>query len=474
MRTVVIRGAFSTLIMAFICLVAPGCATSDRAPAPKQQEPGYAAEAKIWKPYLLYRLNSPYRRLYVEVDSVKGCEPSDATMAELRNVLTNFCDKPDGIEIVRNPPIPRKREPGLTPEQLACHVMKGPPTNTASDQPAFMEILFYDSALFAPLTERVPRGRSLKVRHPQTDCLPYPGIFVNTRYFIADADPLGMRHEAGHILGLVTRTNAVDNGHCADPNCIMYKKIMAVFHIFRWLRGESPYTVAPKDFCERCRAELDADAKLPPSKLRFVGPVLVRSEPGYDVLALPNFIEVIVGGLTNGDLETFKEAARTNTDPSIRFTATVRHMDTAEFVETAERAGADRYWLVRNAMALLCENAGMLTNAMDIYRQSIRLDPDDAASYDGLAWIEAASPDASLRDARQAVLDAEHACELADWKDAGFIDTLAAACAESGDFKRAIEYERRAMSVAASRDPKNRERLDRLSAYKQSKPVRMQ
>jgi hypothetical protein len=36
--------------------------------------------------------------------------------------------------------------------------------------------------------------------------------------------------------------------------------------------------------------------------------------------------------------------------------------------------------------------------------------------------------------------DAKVACKLTNWKDATVIDTLAAACAELGDFDSAVRY----------------------------------
>jgi tetratricopeptide (TPR) repeat protein len=66
------------------------------------------------------------------------------------------------------------------------------------------------------------------------------------------------------------------------------------------------------------------------------------------------------------------------------------------------------------------------------------------------AWLRAVCPDASIRNGQIAVADAKKACELSKWKHAYYIDTLAAACAEVGQFDSAIHYEEQAIRVNES------------------------
>ena len=56
--------------------------------------------------------------------------------------------------------------------------------------------------------------------------------------------------------------------------------------------------------------------------------------------------------------------------------------------------------------------------------------------------------------------DAKKACDLAKWKRAAYIDTLAAACAESGDFDSAVRYEQQAIDLNRSGKDSSLEKID--------------
>ena len=60
----------------------------------------------------------------------------------------------------------------------------------------------------------------------------------------------------------------------------------------------------------------------------------------------------------------------------------------------------------------------------------------------------------AIRNAQLALADAKRACELSKWKHANYIDTLAAACAEAGDFSSAVRYEEQAIIVNKSEPEK--------------------
>jgi tetratricopeptide (TPR) repeat protein len=96
------------------------------------------------------------------------------------------------------------------------------------------------------------------------------------------------------------------------------------------------------------------------------------------------------------------------------------------------------------------------------YGEAIRLDPSFAAAYRSRAWIWATCTAEEVRDGRRAVESAMRGCELTDWKDPVFLDTLAAAYAEAGDFEAAVKTEAKAIELSKGFG-------DRLAAYQEKK-----
>jgi tetratricopeptide (TPR) repeat protein len=124
------------------------------------------------------------------------------------------------------------------------------------------------------------------------------------------------------------------------------------------------------------------------------------------------------------------------------------------------------------ALATAYEALGNSTEALLHWRKAHTIDPSDASAIQGLAWLLATSPDASVRNGAEAVSWARSASDLVPAEDAGALDTLAAAYAESGQFPQAVESATRALTLATAKgDPALANAIrERLRLYKQNKP----
>ena len=90
-----------------------------------------------------------------------------------------------------------------------------------------------------------------------------------------------------------------------------------------------------------------------------------------------------------------------------------------------------------------------------------------------VAWLWATHPDEQFRQGEQAVELAQQNLERLPQRP-DFLDTLAAAYAETGDFSRAIEYAEFALqrSKALEQEEVAQRIQERLELYRQSQPYR--
>ncbi len=89
-----------------------------------------------------------------------------------------------------------------------------------------------------------------------------------------------------------------------------------------------------------------------------------------------------------------------------------------------------------------------LTESITQLQEAIRLKPDWPDALNDLAWILAAAPDGTERDADEAVALAERAIELRGNPDPVIFDTLAEAYASKGRFDDAVKIEEKAEALA--------------------------
>jgi len=107
--------------------------------------------------------------------------------------------------------------------------------------------------------------------------------------------------------------------------------------------------------------------------------------------------------------------------------------------------------------------------AVPLLQRSIDLGYPDANIKNDLAWVYATSSDPQIRDGGKALELARGICEETEYKNPAFLDSLAAAYAETGDYARAEEYQRKAMELLVH--PEEGFSL-RLNAYRSKRPWR--
>ena len=117
---------------------------------------------------------------------------------------------------------------------------------------------------------------------------------------------------------------------------------------------------------------------------------------------------------------------------------------------------------------------GKQSEAITDFEKALSLSPDESDILNNLAWVLATSPDQKLRNGKRAIELATKACELTDYKAAHILSTLAAAYAETGDFKQAIKYSTQAVELGKdAEDPETQKALQKeLDSYKAQKPWR--
>lgn len=114
---------------------------------------------------------------------------------------------------------------------------------------------------------------------------------------------------------------------------------------------------------------------------------------------------------------------------------------------------------------------GDWANARRDALEAVRRGPDQPQALNVLAWIRATCPDEAFRNGPQAVELALRACEQTEFRDAGCLDSLAAAHAEAGDWVQAVAFAERAIDCAGHAQERQ-EFARHLDCFREQKPYR--
>ena len=117
-----------------------------------------------------------------------------------------------------------------------------------------------------------------------------------------------------------------------------------------------------------------------------------------------------------------------------------------------------------------CAAQGRFGEAISCFEKILKFWPENAEVKNNLAWVLATCPDAALRNGLRAVELATAADRSSGGANATVLDTLAAACAEAGQYTNAVAAARRALEAAAGQESAAEGIRSRLRLYEAGIP----
>jgi tetratricopeptide (TPR) repeat protein len=110
--------------------------------------------------------------------------------------------------------------------------------------------------------------------------------------------------------------------------------------------------------------------------------------------------------------------------------------------------------------------------ALADYDQATNLDPANHHAINNRAYLLATTKIDEFRNGRKALEDATTACELTNWSEPGYLDTLAAAYAEISEFEHAIKWQMKALEFPRFVKEWGSNASKQLNLYRKRMPYR--
>jgi len=208
---------------------------------------------------------------------------------------------------------------------------------------------------------------------------------------------------------------------------------------------------------------------------------------GASALAEPNEDWINRGqqALVRGDwdfaIDCFTRAIRLNPNSTAAYTGRAyayQEKDDlshciADYSELLEMNPDDLGALTGRGAAYYHKDPCYFAEALADHEHARKLQPQHPLPYNNIAWILATHPQQKVRDGAKARDYANKACAMTGFRSANILDTLAAACAECGDYDEAVKWQKKALEAPnglPAKEIKNA-RL-RLQMYEKHQPYR--
>jgi tetratricopeptide (TPR) repeat protein len=121
--------------------------------------------------------------------------------------------------------------------------------------------------------------------------------------------------------------------------------------------------------------------------------------------------------------------------------------------------------------ALSFNQLGFWRNTETLFKHSLSIYPNHLDTANALAWSYATNPDRRQRNGPEAVRLAQFCLERCPFPDGQYLDTLAAAFAECGEFERAVEIEEKVLALPRLPADLISQVKDHLELFKSGKTV---
>jgi len=274
----------AAMVTALACCIAlPGC-------TPQQPTGNIQMPDSLRESARMLLGDGAFKTICLEVDCVEGAEPPDGAVDALADFLRETCRKP--VSVVMGKPIPKADAAGMPPTLIAVEHMSGPAAGDPNAAPAYVYAF-----LFRGPGDWKQAGWTRR-DYPCSMFIDMATIGLLGRAVVR----FGLKHEAGHMLGLCANTAHGDGLHCSDKSCLMYCASSITRTFLGLQRGQ---------LCRACMQDLEEMRKsAQPTRLAFKGPFLVRQEHGYFVARLPGVIHVEAGKLDDFDWQQVLSVTR--------------------------------------------------------------------------------------------------------------------------------------------------------------------